>query len=756
MAAGDYVKTTYINGQAPARNATNLNNHENKTKELDTEVVALKSGAMTIDGVKTFLSSPIVPTATTGTQAVNKGQLDLKANIDSPSFTGVPLAPTGAAGLSTTQIATAAFVQQEKQAIEDMRAYRADKAYEINEPTFYLGVPYKSIFVGANTGNTPSTSPTHWEVTGGGSGSATNVGYDFENGQFETHTIGWTRYADAAGVIPVDGTGGLPNASTTFLRNDTVAPINGLADAILSKDAENRQGEGVSYDFTIDPGQTTSPAQITFTYKTPVEYLDGYLGVFLYDKTNGALIRLSVENIPATYGSISQFLTTFIPSNSLEYRLIFHVITDTAPQWTFEVDNIQVGQKNVAVGAAIGNWIDYTSKLATVVEVPAQSVLSVSAKGRRVGENLELVGEVTATSNANAGGYFGLYLTSGSGISINASVFSSGKRACGCWNALSLDSGSGVAKVISGVNIIFAQDEALNGDYRLETVPNGTIIAFSISVPIAQWTSNVNMASDFTEYAYNSSTTATTDTMSFGYGQGGALFQAFAPSGTNTVNKRVRFSRPHQSGDTYLVEFKNDYGWVDLKNPAPSQGNDAGTIFYGHSVSLVNATDLDIFFYSKIDKSNSWSVFGALRWRVRKVSNGNMAEVPPVVRAEYNYTSTVLANTDIIYTTKDEDTHSAYNTTNGRFTAPVAGIYSISAVVALSATTSDHTLKLFKNGSFVKYFGQARGVGVGYLYGYPTKTIRLLAGDYITIQCSAALTAGVSDAYRIEITRIGS
>ncbi len=76
MAAGDYVKTTYRNGLAPARNAANLNNHEDKTKELDTDVAALKSGAMTIAGVKTFSSSPIVPTATTAGQAVNKEQFE--------------------------------------------------------------------------------------------------------------------------------------------------------------------------------------------------------------------------------------------------------------------------------------------------------------------------------------------------------------------------------------------------------------------------------------------------------------------------------------------------------------------------------------------------------------------------------------------------------------------------------------------------------------------------------------------------------
>jgi len=35
--------------------------------------------------------------------------VDLKANLASPTFTGVPAAPTAAAGTNTTQIATTAF-----------------------------------------------------------------------------------------------------------------------------------------------------------------------------------------------------------------------------------------------------------------------------------------------------------------------------------------------------------------------------------------------------------------------------------------------------------------------------------------------------------------------------------------------------------------------------------------------------------------------------------------------------------------------
>ena len=52
--------------------------------------------------------------ATLSNQVVVKSQLDLKANLDSPSLTGTPTAPTATVGTNTTQIATTAFVQGEK------------------------------------------------------------------------------------------------------------------------------------------------------------------------------------------------------------------------------------------------------------------------------------------------------------------------------------------------------------------------------------------------------------------------------------------------------------------------------------------------------------------------------------------------------------------------------------------------------------------------------------------------------------------
>lgn len=67
-----------------------------------------------IDGLDTALDSYYTKTASDAryyTQSVLDAALALKAPLASPTFTGTPAAPTAAAGTSTTQVATTAFVQ---------------------------------------------------------------------------------------------------------------------------------------------------------------------------------------------------------------------------------------------------------------------------------------------------------------------------------------------------------------------------------------------------------------------------------------------------------------------------------------------------------------------------------------------------------------------------------------------------------------------------------------------------------------------
>lgn len=88
---------------------------------------ALVSGAgdVSLTGIQTLtnktLVAPVLGTPASGDLAnctfpasvATTTQVNLKANIASPTFTGVPAAPTPATGTSTTQLATTAFVNAE-------------------------------------------------------------------------------------------------------------------------------------------------------------------------------------------------------------------------------------------------------------------------------------------------------------------------------------------------------------------------------------------------------------------------------------------------------------------------------------------------------------------------------------------------------------------------------------------------------------------------------------------------------------------
>jgi len=127
------------------------------------------------------------------------------------------------------------------------------------------------------------------ETAIGSAGSTGGVNY-IENPNAETGTAGWATYADAAAATPADGTGG--TANVTWTRNTTAAEIlRGDASFELTVDAADRQGEGVSYDFTIDRADQNKVLGIWFDVDaTDANYADDDLQVFIYDKDQSQVI----------------------------------------------------------------------------------------------------------------------------------------------------------------------------------------------------------------------------------------------------------------------------------------------------------------------------------------------------------------------------------------------------------------------------------------------------------------------------------
>lgn len=206
-------------------------------------------------------------------------------------------------------------------------------------------------------------SSTNWvEMLSTASTSVGVLNY-IGNPGFESDASGYVAYADAAGVSPLDGTGGSP---TVTITRTTSTPLRGAGSGLITKDAANRQGEGVSYDFSIAEADKGNEQYIAFEYTvasgTFVTGTSSDIKMFLYDVTNAALIPMMINTIDTATGSNGKFAGFFkAATNSTSYRLIWHVATTSANAYTLKIDNIVVGPIKENVGSLLTPWRSYGS-----------------------------------------------------------------------------------------------------------------------------------------------------------------------------------------------------------------------------------------------------------------------------------------------------------------------------------------------------------------------------------------------------------
>ena len=167
-----------------------------------------------------------------------------------------------------------------------------------------------------------------------------------------TGTAGRLQYITGAGFLanggdtaPTTGTGGTATG-LTFTRS-TISPISGDASFLLTKDAANREGEGVSTDFTINNIDRGQPLRVSFAYDGSGGMVFGAnsdITVWIYDITNAVLIPIvPLHTLVGPASTIVTFVGTFVASpTSIDYRLIFHTSTTTAAAWNFQFDNVVV------------------------------------------------------------------------------------------------------------------------------------------------------------------------------------------------------------------------------------------------------------------------------------------------------------------------------------------------------------------------------------------------------------------------------
>ncbi len=211
----------------------------------------------------------------------------------------------------------------------------------------------------------------------------------------------WATYADTPGVIPVDGTGGLP--AVTWTQDLSITLINS-ATFKFTKDAANRQGEGVAYPFILLPALHSKPIPITFQTIASAGAVTNDIRCYIYDVDNAVIVTPTVVIVPLST-SPGAFTTSFTPTSGLNFRLILHQASTSTAAYTVNFDKVIVGEN-----ASISDQAVTEKKLTGFVSgsgsvSATDSILEAIQKldGNAGGSGItDLTGDVTATGPGSA------------------------------------------------------------------------------------------------------------------------------------------------------------------------------------------------------------------------------------------------------------------------------------------------------------------------------------------------------------------
>lgn len=645
--------------------------------------------------------------------------------------------------------------------------------------------PIGSVYLNSTNGNLykkqDAGSSTNWVKLSVGGDAGINY---ITNANAEQDVTGWSAYADAAGVVPVDGTGGSP---TVTITRSTSSPLRGVGSFLITKDASDRQGEGISIPFVIDSADQAKALIIGFDYNvasgTFVSGDSSDIRVFIYDVTNSVLIQPAPITIQGNSSGTSKFIGTFqTASNSTSYRLILHCATTSASDYTLKLDNIQVGPIPVSYTSPMSDWTSYTPTGTW------SSNTTYTGKWRRVGDSMEvqvnllLAGAPTAAE---------LSINLPSGYTIDTAKLSAGTA--GVNNTplgliTILDSGTAVpyGRVqYTSTTAVKCMAEVSSGTYITPTpVDASTPMTWAINdelgcffrVPIAGWSSSAAVSQ--------------TDSSE---GRVVSLGVTGNPASATSGNPIIF---PTTSWDTHAgynattgrytcpaSGYYRVHGFIGADVPAISMivyVNAASVITVGVTMPTYlvtpfsgtvkcNAGDIiDLRPNGTIDADGSSSMF------IERLPGNQSIMASESVNARYKTAaaqSITNGGTEAIvdFGTKDFDSHGAVTVgASWKFTAPMPGVYRVSAAYLYDTEAwvagNLYTLSIYKNGSIFTTVSRA-GVEASttdYRGTNGATSIKLAAGDYIDIRISNNRTAGntsliaSADYNSVSIERVGN
>lgn len=597
------------------------------------------------------------------------------------------------------------------------------------------------------------------------------------NADFESDVTGWAAYADAAGTQPVDGTGGSP---TVTITRTTSSPLDGVGSGLITKDAANRQGEGVSTSLTIDNADKNKILCIAANYEIASgTFATGDLTAYIVDVTNSVVIQPAGYQVVALSSVSGKIIATFQTTTSTSYRLCWHVATTSASAYTVKIDNVSVGPQILSYGAPITDWQTYTPTGGM-----SGGGATYTGKWRRVGDSMEVEASVAFSSGSVSGGAT-FNLPGGYSIDTNKLAPNGLTNVCTLGNGAVLDAGVVVYSMrvaYSSTTAVIAYVFDSSGTYTKDTgVAGGSIpIAFGASdqisvrfiVPITGWSSSVIMS--------DSADTRVISCKGYKASSGFALTNSFATLVFDTkdfdtngaFDTSTGIYTVQVPGKYHVTSFLNSDGATALRDmqiqilknnsttTATVSSTKGITGSAGRVGPMIASTDDyaagdTIRIQARAIQGNYTSDFdrSGTGFSIDRISGPTQIAASEKVAARYRQTSAqnVPSSTPAVmsFETKDFDTHgmSSGTGTSWKLTAPVQGVYSVSAMMGTVSTSpggsSDRYLNLevYKNGSrYTNLVINSKASSVAVQYWITgTTLVNLNAGDYIELKAAHSI-----------------
>lgn len=576
-----------------------------------------------------------------------------------------------------------------------------------------------------------------WATVAASGGSGINY---IDNPGAETDTSGWATYADAAATTPVNGTAG--SATVTWTRT-TSTPLRDTGSFLFTKDAANRQGEGASYDFTIDVADKAKVLSVSFDYTIASgTYADNDIGIYLYDVTNSLVIQPAAYNLlGVTVGLPNKFISTFqTASDSTSYRLIVHTASTSASAYTVKFDNVIVGPQIVQYGAPITDWTAYTPTGSWVTNT------TYTGFWRRNGDTMDLKIKV-ACSGAPTSASLTIELPTFAVIDTTKVVGATTEYTFQTMG-VAIDTGSTFTRcyanyIDTNTIGIFTSGATAVTQAAPFTFGSGDHVNISVTgIPIVGWGSTVQMSNDTdtrvciaqivgdaasqnagnpiifptvvfdTHGGYNATTGGYTCPLP-GY------YKVYGTANSPTVAASYSLYK-NAIAQTGLIGTTDSAGEITFTGVAKCVAGDILTI--------VSGTDTNI-------------TQGVVNFE-RACGPAAIAANESVIARYYASATSVSGSlATVSWTTKDFDTHLGMSA--GTYTVPMAGKYNVTSALALSGTFALNTItsmEIQKNGTAVSTKSQYAAAVITNESILISDTISCIAGDTLRVQVSCGAT----------------